>query len=55
MEVEPYNPGMIKAEKAVEILKKKGIIVNIEEAKNLLEFMYFLANLSIDHYIDQHH
>jgi len=53
MEVEHYHDGMIKAEVAIGILKKNGIIVTIEEAKTILEFMYFLANLSIDqHFTD---
>lgn len=52
MEIEHYNSGMIKAEIAVEILKKNGIIVTLEEAKNILEFMYFLANLSFDQHFN---
>jgi hypothetical protein len=35
-------------EKAVEILKKYGTIVTIEEAKLILDFMYKLGKLSED-------
>lgn len=48
-----HHDGLIKPEVAVSVLKKNGITVTLEEAKSILDFMYFLANLSIDqHFID---
>ena len=44
------HDGMIKPEIAVEVLKKNGITVTIDEAKTILEFMYFLADLAMDQY-----
>lgn len=38
-------------EKAVEILKKYGTIVTVEEAKLILDFMYKLAKLSVEQYV----
>ncbi len=38
-------------EKAVEILKKHGTIVTIEEAKLILDFMYKLGKLSVKQYV----
>lgn len=35
-------------EKAVEILKKHGTIITIEEAKLILDFMYKIAKLSVE-------
>ena len=53
METYHYHDGMIRPEIAVAVLKKNGIIVTIEEAKIILEFMYFLAQLSMDqHFTD---
>lgn len=43
----------IKPEIAVEVLKNNGILVSIEEAKNILEVMYFFANLSIDQLVTE--
>jgi hypothetical protein len=51
MEIEHYNQTMIKPEIAVEMLAKNGIKVDIEEAKNILELLYFLVNLSVDQYV----
>ncbi|MES2458859.1 MAG: hypothetical protein V4594_25135 [Bacteroidota bacterium] len=53
MEIEHYNQSMIKPDIAVELLAKNGIIVTIEEAKNILELLYFLVNLSVDQYITE--
>jgi hypothetical protein len=53
METYHYHDGMIRPEVAVSVLKKNGIIVTIEEAKSILEFMYFMAHLSMDqHFTD---
>ena len=48
MDTYHYHDGMIRPEIAVGVLKKNGIIVTIEEAKSILAFMYFLAQLSMD-------
>lgn len=53
MEIEHYNQDMIKPEIAVEILAKNGIKVNEEEAKKVLEILYFLVKLSVDQYVRQ--
>lgn len=53
MEIEHYNSDMIKPEIVIEILAKNGIHVGIEEAKNILELLYFLVNLSIDQYVKE--
>lgn len=39
---------MIAPEVAVELLAKNGVKISIEEAKNVLELLYFLVNLSVD-------
>lgn len=51
MEIIHYHEGMIKPEKAIEILAKNNVVLTIDEAKNLLELLYFLANLSVDQYV----
>ena len=43
----------ITTEKAVEILKKNGIEVNKEQAEKILDFMYFLAKLSVHQYFNE--
>lgn len=53
MEPGHYNQSNIKPEIAVQILAKNDIIVNIEEAKNILELLFFLVNLSVDQLVDQ--
>ncbi|MGY4539950.1 hypothetical protein ACVW0P_004391 [Mucilaginibacter sp. UYNi724] len=39
----------ITPEEAVQILKKSGLEVTVQEAKNILELLYILAKLEIDH------
>jgi hypothetical protein len=51
MEIEHYNSSMIAPEVAMEILAKNNIKITVEEAKNLLEMLYFLVNLSVDQYV----
>jgi len=53
MEINPNQFDLIKPEKALEILKKNGINVTLDEAKNILELLIFLVNLSIDQLVDQ--
>jgi hypothetical protein len=47
------NKDIINSEIVIEILKKNGIIITIEEAKNILETMDFLVNLSIDQLVTE--
>ena len=53
MEIEHYNSGMIKPEVAIEALKKHGIIVTEDQAKDIIETMYFLVNLSVDQIVEE--
>jgi hypothetical protein len=41
----------VTPEKAIEILKISGTIVTREEAVIILDFMYRLANLSVEQYL----
>jgi hypothetical protein len=41
----------IKPEEIVQILRDYGTIVTIEEARIILEFMWKLANLTLDQYL----
>lgn len=41
----------ITPQKAVDILKQHGTNVTLEEAKQILEFMYKIAKLSVETYI----
>ena len=41
----------ITPEEAVEILRKSGLEVSIQDAKNILELLYILAKLEVDHYL----
>ena len=41
----------ITPEEAVQILKKSGLEVTVHEAKNILELLYILAKLEVDHYL----
>ncbi|MBD1385937.1 hypothetical protein IDJ75_11650 [Mucilaginibacter rigui] len=41
----------ISAEEAVNILAKNGMKVTISEAKNILDLLYLLAKLEVDHYL----
>jgi hypothetical protein len=40
--------GTITPEKAVEILKKHGTVVTLEEAKIILNFMYIIGRLAVN-------
>ncbi len=42
----------ITPDKAIEILCKDGIDVNIEEAQIILDFLYSMANIVVDQYIN---
>jgi hypothetical protein len=41
----------ITPEEAVQILKESGLEVTVQEAKNILELLYILAKLEVDHYL----
>jgi len=51
MEIEHYNSSMVAPEIAIEIFAKNNIKITVDEAKNLLELLYFLVNLSVDQYV----
>ncbi|SFH33065.1 hypothetical protein SAMN04489864_1097 [Pedobacter insulae] len=52
MEIEHYNLEMIKPETAIEMLAKNGIKMDREEAKKVLELLYFLVKLSVNQIVD---
>jgi len=41
----------ITAEKAVEILKKDGLEVTLDQAKLILEFLYQMAEIVVDQHL----
>lgn len=41
----------ITPDKAIEILRKDGIVVNIEEAHIILDFLYSIASIVVEQYI----
>ncbi|ASZ09569.1 MAG: hypothetical protein ABS85_08530 [Sphingobacteriales bacterium SCN 48-20] len=45
----------ITPDKAIEILRKDGIDVNIEEAQIILDFLYSMANIVVEQYISMRH
>jgi hypothetical protein len=46
-----FNMEQIRPEEIVQILRDYGTIVTLEEAKVILEFMWKLANLTLDQYL----
>lgn len=38
-------------EKAIELLKKDGIIVNCRQAEIILDFLYEMAEITVDQYL----
>ncbi len=46
--METSEDDKITPEKAVEILKKGGLEVTLEQAKLILEFLYKLADITVD-------
>lgn len=42
----------ITPEMAVKILRKNGVEVDEKEAVEVLDFLYFLAKLTVDQYLD---
>jgi hypothetical protein len=51
MESQICKKDEITPEKALEILKKNGMHVTIEEAKNILELLTVLAKLEVKYYL----
>ncbi len=45
----------ITPDKAIEILRKDGIDVNIEEAQIILDFLYSMANIVVEQNISMRH
>lgn len=45
----------ITPDKAIEILRKDGIDVNIEEAQIILDFLYSMANIVVEQYMSMRH
>jgi hypothetical protein len=41
----------IKPEEIMQILREQGTIVTLQEARIILEFMWKLANLTLDQYL----
>lgn len=41
----------ISPEKALEILKRDGVIATTDEAKIILEFLYQMAEIVVDQYL----
>ncbi|WP_156088729.1 hypothetical protein [Mucilaginibacter pedocola] len=52
MEIEHYNNKMLAPEVAVQLLARNGINISADEAKKVLELLYFLVNLSIDQIVN---
>lgn len=49
MEIEEEK---ISPEKAIEILNKDGLVVTLEQAKLIVEFLYQMAEIVIDQYLE---
>lgn len=48
-----WEKQSIKPEKAVEILKKHGTIITVEEAKLILDFLYKFGRLTLNQAFNQ--
>ncbi len=53
MELNYQNSTSISAETTQRVLAKNGIILDLEEVKNILELLYFLVNLSVDQILEE--
>lgn len=51
MDNKTAKKSKITPEEAAQILKKSGLEVTVQEAKNILELLYILAKLEVDHYL----
>ncbi|MFV8334640.1 hypothetical protein ACNQF7_00995 [Flavobacterium sp. RSP29] len=45
--------GRITPHKAMELLRKNGIDIDVEQAKIVLDFLYEMAEIVVDTYLDQ--
>jgi hypothetical protein len=45
--------GKITPQKAMELLRKDGIDVDVEQAKIVLDFLHEMAEIVVDTYLDQ--
>lgn len=45
--------GKIKPEKAMEILRKNGVEVDVHQALKILDLMYFFAKLTLDQLVEK--
>lgn len=45
--------GRITPQKAMELLRKDGIDVDVEQAKIVLDFLHEMAEIVVDTYLDQ--
>jgi len=48
-----FEVERISPEKAIEILKKDGLEVTLEQAKLILEFLYQMADVVVDQYLEK--
>jgi len=48
---EEVNEKRITPEKALEMLRAEGLDVTLEQAKNVLEFLRKLANITVSKYL----
>ncbi len=53
MKGETAGKRNVTPEKAMEILKEKGVEISEKNAQELLDLMYLLAKLSVDQYIKE--
>jgi hypothetical protein len=49
--VEEIDEYTIKPERAVQMLKEDGLVVTIEQANIILEFLYKLADIALSQYL----
>ena len=47
-----FEAERISPQKAIEILKKDGLEVTVEQA-DILEFLYQMANIVVDQYLER--
>lgn len=46
-----FEEDKISPEKAIEILKKDGLEVTLEQAKLIVEFLYQMADIVVEQYL----
>ena len=50
LSVDEIDEGVIKPERVIQMLKEDGLIVTIEQANIILEFLYKLADIALSQY-----